>query len=604
MRLFSYSRLGALSFVLVYLFGTIGVAWAKSQLIYTRISPGDTVIGQLKNSEIEPLIQLKGIHSNPIYTANHQKILFSSEDDGPAQLYIMDLSTKKIQKIFRQNTFMDAPALSPDGQILYFVSTKDGTANIYKISLIDEPFPLDLSKATNLTANASGSFRPAVSPDGQSIVFSSNRNRPWLKGGNTSSQNYLSTQLYLMDTQGRNLRQLTDNAHWNGSPVWTPDGQRIIYYATPEGYPRIYSYDIHTQSITALSPKKIPSLSPQITHHNRIVFKAYIDNRWQLASVNLEGADYTVETHFPFKLISAHYSKSNPDPLIVYIPETSEPRPFKHTVELPGVPQPVELMGTSGLFPILDAQKASMYALENDNAIVEYSLDGTYKRTIFSLEQSHGKLFGLSKSPDSEWFLSSVGEPFADNNVNVDIWKIHRSGQPVINLSKGSKANNGLAQFSPQGDKIVFRSTRMGNKNLFIMNSDGSEVKRLTESSFIDTMPSFSMNGQHIVFASMRNGENFNLYRLSLEDSDTVPKAIQVTHHPSPDTHPIFSPDGQWVIYTSGQFGLNDESPLNPMDSAQPYGELVAFRLSDQKTIRLTNSKWESALAYWDPHAS
>ena len=63
--------------------------------------------------------------------------------------------------------------------------------------------------------------------------------------------------------------------------------------------------------------------------------------------------------------------------------------------------------------------------------------------------------------------------------------------------------------------------------------------------------------------------------------------------------HVRFSPDGQWIVYTSQRGGWNDESYLSFTEAGQTYGELFAQRLSDGLVVRLTHNKWEDGAASW-----
>lgn len=67
-----------------------------------------------------------------------------------------------------------APAFAPDGKTLFFVSDRDGNADLFAMPF--EPMaPIDSHQATNLTRHPDGDFRPAVFPDGERIAFSSDR---------------------------------------------------------------------------------------------------------------------------------------------------------------------------------------------------------------------------------------------------------------------------------------------------------------------------------------------------------------------------------------------------------------------------------------------
>ena len=66
---------------------------------------------------------------------------------------------------------------------------------------------------------------------------------------------------------------------------------------------------------------------------------------------------------------------------------------------------------------------------------------------------------------------------------------------------------NGLAA---QKSQIVFRSTRDGNSEIYAMDGDGGNQKRLTANQADDTKPAWSPSGQQIAFASNRSDGNIS----------------------------------------------------------------------------------------------
>ena len=67
-------------------------------------------------------------------------------------------------------------------------------------------------------------------------------------------------------------------------------------------------------------------------------------------------------------------------------------------------------------------------------------------------------------------------------------------------------------RFSPKGDKIIMSLAQKGVTDIYTMNLNNQKVDRLTNSSSIDTSPSYSPDGKKIIFNSDRGGSQQNIY--------------------------------------------------------------------------------------------
>lgn len=94
-------------------------------------------------------------------------------------------------------------------------------------------------------------------------------------------------------------------------------------------------------------------------------------------------------------------------------------------------------------------------------------------------------------------------------------------------------------RYSPDGKKIVFVSDRTKNKDIWVMNPDGTQQTQLTTAPKDDTDPCFSPDGKKIVFASERTGQ-FDLWVMDADGTNQR----QISSDPADETQPFWSVGG------------------------------------------------------------
>jgi len=87
----------------------------------------------------------------------------------------------------------------------------------------------------------------------------------------------------------------------------------------------------------------------------------------------------------------------------------------------------------------------------------------------------------------------------SDRTGSIQIWTMSAAGSDLIQLTH-SEGDNQTPAWSPDGSRIVFTSTRDGDEELYRMNADGSEQRRLTRHVGVDMHPVWSSDGQRILF--------------------------------------------------------------------------------------------------------
>ncbi len=132
--------------------------------------------------------------------------------------------------------------------------------------------------------------------------------------------------------------------------------------------------------------------------------------------------------------------------------------------------------------------------------------------------------------------------------------------------------------------KIVFVSTRDGNKEIYIMDYDGGRQKRITYNSYIDLMPSWSKSGEILLFTTYKKGfpdlVKFNLYsgRTDVISSGGV------------NYRADWSNEDEKLVYTSSKNGNNAEIYLKEMDSGKEK-RLTFNRIIDSSPCWSPNGK-------------
>jgi TolB protein len=139
-------------------------------------------------------------------------------------------------------------------------------------------------------------------------------------------------------------------------------------------------------------------------------------------------------------------------------------------------------------------------------------------------------------------------------------------GDVVIMKSDGTdwkrltntSAYEGEPSFSSDGKKIVFVSERDGNGEIYIMNSDGTDQTRLTTSEDYNSQPSFSPNGMKIVFTRnvLDEGQKRARPQIFIMNKDGTDQK-RLTYNNSSSGNPSFSPDGKTIIFTYRKEGAD-----------------------------------------------
>lgn len=139
----------------------------------------------------------------------------------------------------------------------------------------------------------------------------------------------------------------------------------------------------------------------------------------------------------------------------------------------------------------------------------------------------------------------------------TDIFMYGLPTEDGLNITNLGTGKNEMPAISPDNTKIAFVSQRDGNREIYVMNLNGTNVLRLTSNSAWDIHPAWSHDGTRLAFVSNRGG-SFNIYTMSSLDGSDVK---QVTSNNRPDNSPSWSPDSKEIVFSS-ELGSTLESPV------------------------------------------
>jgi Tol biopolymer transport system component len=156
-------------------------------------------------------------------------------------------------------------------------------------------------------------------------------------------------------------------------------------------------------------------------------------------------------------------------------------------------------------------------------------------------------------SPDGKWICFT-----SFRTGDSEIWVMRSDGSNPVQITH-AKGYDGGPFFSPDGKRLVYRSDRKGNDLLQIFVADlafdgqgnvtGLKAEhQLTNDQNVNWGPYWHPDGHHLIFATSRHGhQNYELYAIRDDGSH----ATRITYCDRFDGLPVFSPDGNYLMWSS-----------------------------------------------------
>jgi len=530
-------------------------------------------------------------------------IVFTSERAGPGQadVYRARPDGSNVERLTADPSVDDQGALSPDGSQLAFVSTRGSrTANVWILDLRTRA----LRNLTGLPAlqgdpeKPNGFFRPAWSPDGAWIAFSSDRGTEWR--GHSSGAGWEHVQelgVYIVRPDGTGLRRVTPVGSCTGAPKWSQDGTRLVFYEMPVEQ----TWAAHWPGMDAGTTSQIVSIRvdtgdrqvhttgpglkvmPQFLPGGSVAYLAK-------AGGSRQGLVYTNDA--PAVAGDMRSPSWSPDGAsVVYERVGFRPRP-QNLLLYSWDPQ-YEYRYTD-VFPSFAKDGTLLLTRKDgDSSIDVMSPDGSNRREVFP--SNGGTAFSPSWSPDGQWIVFGYGG-FLQNRSRqpAKLMMVRRDGSGATTVTDGTP-NAGFPSWSPDGASIAYRVWGDGAQGLRVLNLADRSVRVLTTD--YDNLPCWSPDGRRIVFTRRHSGFNFDIFTIRPDGTDLK----QLTTSPANDAHAVWTEDGR-ILWNSGMYGWREEAALYDR-TFQPYGQIFIMNADGSGKRPLTDSLWEDAMPRYVPRA-
>ena len=167
---------------------------------------------------------------NPVCSPNGEWIAYE-RFETKSDIWLMDKNGKNLRNLTEKYPQNFSPIWSADSSTIYFSSLKEGSPNIYRITLTGDL--LNVSKGSGVD----GTF--TLSPDSTKLAFDSDRD------GNFD--------IFLLDLVSEKIKNLTSSKEMESEPIFSPNGKMILYKIHSNSNFDYAIFDLTTQSIRKLT---------------------------------------------------------------------------------------------------------------------------------------------------------------------------------------------------------------------------------------------------------------------------------------------------------------------------------------------------------------
>jgi len=390
-----------------------------------------------------------------------------------------------------------------------------------------------------------GEYEPTFSPDGKQLAF------VWNGAGEDNFD------IYATPIESLKPRRLSSHPAGEGSPAWSPDGARIAFlrYSAPADEAGVY-----VVPSTGGPETRIASSVPLANIYDRHL--DWSPDGEQLALVDKDSPDGLFRIYLVSAATGQRKALTNPpattsgDTGPAFSPD-GRMIAFRRTAsasisDIYAVP----ISGGEPKRLTFDNRTTTSHAFTADGREIVFASNRGGGMGLWRIPAGGGVPRLVLASAEGATFLAvsrATGAlAFSQYLSDTDIWRLdlgQREAGPVKVIS--STRQDTSPQFSPDGNRIAFRSTRSGHDEIWVSGAGGENPVQLT--SFRGPLagsPRWSPDGAKLAFDARPSGHS-DIHVIAAGGGE--PRRI--TTSDAQDAVPSWSRDGQWIYFASKRTG-------------------------------------------------
>jgi dipeptidyl aminopeptidase/acylaminoacyl peptidase len=344
---------------------------------------------------------------------------------------------------------------------------------------------------------------PQISPDGKKIAFTVTQS--FLEEGKTNAD------IYLMNADGSDIRQLTDNPAADNHPRWSPDGKSLLFLSTRKDGQQAWLLPLEGGE-----PKQLTNISTEIDNvewladgkhfvYTSEVFPEYGANDNDNKKINESMENGPIQAHMADHLMYRHWTEWK------------------------------------------DGHRTHTFVYDIETKTSVDVSPGDWDAPAFSLGTS-----GLAVSPDGkEVSFDSNHDPNEQETTNKDVFVVSSEGGAPKDITEENKAYDGTPQFSPDGKYIAYRTQKIPayESDLFrlaLYNRETGEKTLLTGKENFDNWTDdfkWAPDSKSIYFLGEVEG-HVPLYNINIKTKHIE----EIIDAKTIDAFDV-SPDGKFIVF-------------------------------------------------------